>query len=420
MLMLGLVAGVAARKASWNARIYEQIVAAACGLNLRIGSVEYRTPTSIRFRDVTVLDGRAETPLFHAPEVEWSFSASETDEADLLSIPQAEVRFEAFTPEESARKTQELLFELLTRYRKTPERPIQVVLDQVHLRLNGNRPLPNSVRSVQGKCSRTTESVQFEWTFQIPQVSETETQRFTIEDRQTPQGREFVFHFSNIQTGSKDYPQVIPCELAGAFCSFFHLFSKGSHFSGEITAEYRVFEPRNPWMIHLTGLFLQNLDVSQYATEYSSFPFSGSADVQLYRATFDKGTMTAAEGWLHTRKGSIDRTLFRRLVDRFGLTVHPLEILESPATAIPFDQCVVFFRLAQDGVTFWKDSDNHLFMVSPAMQVSLPNTKSSVPYLTLLATFAPDNVPVVPLTPGTQRIIGVLSAEQPTRQKVFR
>ena len=120
--------------------------------------------------------------------------------------------------------------------------------------------------------------------------------------------------------------------------------------------------------------------------------------------------MTAAKGWLEVRKGNIDRALFLRLVDRFGLIVNRDEIPDSAAAAVPFDHCVVSFRLTQDGVTFWKDNVNHpsKFMVSPSMTVFLPNTQISVPYLTLLAAFAPDAAPVVPLTSRTQKIIGSL------------
>jgi len=42
------------------------------------------------------------------------------------------------------------------------------------------------------------------------------------------------------------------------------------------------------------------------------------------------------------------------------------------------------------------------------MDVYLPRTKSSIPYPAILAAFAPDTAPIVPLTPGSRKIIGIL------------
>jgi hypothetical protein len=459
MLTLGLVAGAVVRKASWNAKFYEQAVAAATGLPLKIGSVESRTPTCVRLRDVTVLDTQTAVPLFNAPAVEWSFvstgklgdffpglvpkkkenvenrpslkslvsffSAAFAVRSDgsgfcRLDIPQSELRFETLTREESARKSQELLLELITRYRKTSGLPIQVALERVDLRLrsDGDReqPLPGSVRFVQGNLYGVEESVRSDWTFQIPDVSEMETQRFSLEERKSAKGTEVVFRFSNRK--EKGYPKMIPCELAGYFSSFFHPFNCDSLFNGEITAEYRVSES-NPWTFRMTDLYLANLDVAQCAADYTSFPVFGNANVQIYEATFGDGVFMAA-GWLQVQNGSIDRTFFRRLVENFALEVTSPEILNSSMPSIPFDNCVVSFRLTKDGATFWKDESNppNLFMLcesrSPVMHVYLPNIKRPISYPAFLAAFAPDAAPIIPLTPGTQKIISTLPTATPT------
>ena len=463
MLTLGLVAGIAARKVSWNARHYEQ-AAADIGLNLRIGSVEYRTPTSVKFRNVDILDGSTETPLFHAPEVEWAFVASEKlgdffpglvsrqkgdrDERPSLeslasffsnmfgfrpdvpgfhrlTVFQSELRFETLTPEESARKTQELLFELLSRYRKTSGNPVQIALEHLDLRLRNGGNLPGSVRFVHGNLYGVDESVRSDWTFQIPDVSELETQHFFAEERLSTKGTEIVLRFSN--RSEKGEPQTIPCGLAGTFSSFFHHFSQDSFFSGEITANYRAAEVGNPWTLRLENLALRNLDLAQYAAEYTPFPVSGKADVQIHRAAFGDGVFTA-EGWLQVLNGSMDRVLFYRLVDRFALTVGPSGTLESLPSTVPFDLCVISFRLEKDGAVFWNDNPGgkpNLFMRNPhpPMEVILPSARAPSSYPEILAAFAPDAAPIVPLTPGTQRIIGVLptgkSAPQPATAEPF-
>jgi len=458
ILTFGLVAGIVVRKSSWNARLYEQAVAAHTGLNLRIASVEYRTPNCVRFRNVDVLDTSMGTPLFHAPEVDWTFVPSEKlDDAFpglistkkgggenrpslesfvsffaaafsvhsnasgfyRLAIPQAEVRFETLTSEESAKKTQELLFELVSRYRKTTEVPIQIVIEEVNLQLHndGQRktPLPDSVRFVQGNLYRAEESVHSDWRFQIPDVSELETQHFSIEERQTVKGPERTLCFSNrLETA---YPKVIPCELSGAFSSFFHPFSKDSHFSGEIKAEYRPSEIGSPWTFRLADLYLKGMDIAQFTAEYTSFPVWGTIDVQIIHATFGNGFFSA-NGWLEVRQGNMDRVLFNRLVEGFTLKVEPEGVLESMTTPmVPFDQCVVSFRLGGDGALFWNDNSvpPNLFMVrkplSPdisGMSVFLPAAKNPIPYPKVLAAFAPDGAPSIPVTAETQKILTVL------------
>ena len=456
ILTFGLIAGVAVRKVSWNARLYERAVAAGTGLALHVGSVEYRTPTCVRFQNVDVLDGATGAPLFHAPAIEWTFVPSEklgdffpglapekkgdreerpslesfvsffsailpirseTLGFHRLTIPQSEIRFETLTPEESAKKTQELLFELLARYRKTPGLPIQIGLDHVDLNLHNSgkreRSLPGSLRFVQGNLYRVADSTRSDWTFQLPEVSEVEMQRFSVEE----QPAKLVLRFSNsLPDNHQAYPKEIPCELAAAFCSFFQHFSQGSQFFGDLTAEYRASEPGNPWTFRLLDFFLRNLDVARYAAEYTPFPISGKADIQLYRAAFGSGTFTA-EGWLEVRSGSLDRTLFHRLAERFDLRVDPEGSLEG--TAVPFDRCVVVFRLDKDGATFWKNNDDgtNRFMVRearptvPPMSVYLPNTRSPIPYPMILAALVPDTAPIIPLTSGTQKIISVLPTE---------
>ena len=451
MLTLGLVIGVFVRKAAWNARYYERTVAADTGFDLRIDSVEYRTPGCVRFRNVDLFDTATATPLFHAPEIEWTFVPSEKLDdffPDLdskkkgetenrpslesflsflatavpirsevsgfhqLTVPQSEIRFETLRPEESARKTQELLFDLLSRYRKTGGGPIQIALERVQLhRPNGE----DSARFVQGNLYRADESVRSEWSFQIPGVSEIETQKFSVVERQSVKGSELVLRFSNRLENA--YPAEIPCELVGAFSSFFHSFSKGSQFFGEITAEYRPSESENPWTFRMTDLFLRNLDLAKYAAEYTSFPITGSVDVQILQATFGAGDFTA-HGWLDVQNGSLDSALFRRFVERFALRVEPPGTLELAAATVPFDQCVVMFRLSPEGATFWNDNPGkspNLFMVrnhpSP-MDVYLPSVKSSITYPTILTAFVSDTAPIVPLTPETQKIILTLPTEK--------
>jgi len=460
ILTFGLVAGIGLRKISWNARLYEQAVAAT-GLRLHIDSVEYRTPNRVRLRNVDILDDSTEKPLFQAPEIEWAFVPSEklgdffpglvsrqkgdrNERPSLesfvsffsnmfgfrpnvpgfhqLTILESEIRFETLTPEESARKTQELLFELLSRYRKIEASPIQITLEQVDLRLRNGSKLPDSVRLVQGTLYRVAESLRSDWTFKIPDVSEMETQRFAIADRSSAKGSEIVFRFTSGSFEEKDplKVKVIPCELAGAFCSFFHYFSKDSKFSGEISARYRTAALGNPWTFHLASLALRNLDLAPYAAEYTPFPVSGNGDVQIHRATFGSGTFSA-EGWLSVRNGSMDRVLFHRLIDGFALTVEPPGVLESLSSPmVPFDQSVVTFRLEKDGAAFWNDNPGgtpNLFMVKSSplpMTVKLPGTKTPCSYPAILAALVPDTAPIVPLTPGTQKIISVLPTGQPT------
>ncbi len=458
-LTLGLVAGAVARKLPWNAKTYQQTIASETGLNLRIGTVEYRTPSVVRFQRVELVDKISETSFFFAPEIEWTFVPSEKpgdffpgleskkkDNDDLrpslesfvsffstvlpfrsqtsgfhrLTIPKSEIRFDSLVPEESARKTQELLFDLLSRYRTASSCPIQVGAESIGLRLdNGDsqrRPLPGSLRFVQGSLYRLDESVRSEWEFRIPEVSEQEIQRFSVEQRHSARGNELDLRFvSGRPSNPKAYGQPIPCELAAMFCSIFRPFNANSLFSGEIEAEYRAAAIENPWTFRLTNVFFEKLDVARYAAEYTSFPVSGTADVQINQATFGNGFFTA-RGWINVLQGTVDRVLFHRLIERFSLRIEPESLLESPLPTVPFDQCAVSFRLEKDGAAFWKENppDPNLFMkcTSREMRVYLPQASQPTSYHAILAAFAPDAAPIVPLTSATQKIIGVLPMEK--------
>ncbi len=460
MLTLGLVAGIGVRKLPSNTKAFERSIAVRTGLETEIESVEFRTPTAFRLRNVRLTDKRSQIPVFQAPVADLTFVSTEalgavflglqpapqTDDEKApslnsfveffshafavqlpnsgfwrLSIPQAKLRFESLTAEESASKTKNILFELLARYGSASKYPFQIVLDEVEFRTphTEKRPdkRPDEIRFLTGNLYRVDNETRFDWTFKLPEVSETETHRVAMVQRSLPLGNDYEFH---LITGCPLPNQTISCEFAATFCPMFALFGDGSRFSGEFHALYRSADAANPWTIQLTNVFFRNLNVARFAAEYTPYRVDGTVKgLQINSATFSEKTF-GASGWMEVVAGNIEQTLMRRLVDRFGVSVQPASELESPT--IPFSQCVVFFQLEKDGARFWVNNSDSLLMVRGEfpkyeMKVGIPPRIGQISYHEMLSAFAPDVAPVVPLTTGTRKILSVLPTEPTAPRK---
>jgi hypothetical protein len=105
--------------------------------------------------------------------------------------------------------------------------------------------------------------------------------------------------------------------------------------------------------------------------------------------------------------------LFRRCADRFQLNVEPRSALDSSMQMVPFSACAIHFLLQPTGIDFWADTKwGDMFMCyqvdsrSPfVLKVYFPSNRRPVTYHELMAIFAPDRAPTVPLTYGLQPIL---------------
>lgn len=452
ILTIGILFGIGLRHLPSNARQFERLLSSRTGLDWSVETIDYRRPDLVRLKNTAISHFQVSKPLFHASEIDLSFvpclnrdeffpgiEIPEPTEAPpwgilgfsnripairskpegfwRILIPRAVVQLEDIAPENVTELIEEGFFKILARFSTLSDEPVQIVLDEIVVR--GPHGAPDSktatdrLRFVVGNFYRTSDKVRSDWTFQIPTVSETETQHFSVAAYRGSGGFEIA-----LKTG--EYP--IPCNFAALFSSTFRPFS-GGRFSGEISGEFRK-GGLDSWTIRMRNAFFRNLDVASFTAEYTPFEVTGTVHgLEIKQAEFGRN-MFAAEGWLYVVNGSIEQTLFNRLVDRFSLTVDPASILEAPFGSIPFDHSVVFFRLMQDGAAFWTEQGDNLFMSrsgdgvrSQPMTVFFPasNNRQPISYHAIMSALAPDTAPIVPLTPGSQKIISILPADSFSR-----
>ena len=446
ILTLGIIGGIVLRKLPSNARNWEQSLTRQTGLHWTIQSVEYCSSGFVRLHSVQILDDTAQYPLFHAKQIDvrrvtetqrekifsdipssalekssgsgltgWlvqlfpSFSSS--NRFWQITVPVSILNFREYSSEDSALLIQNMLRKLFARLDSLSEVPAQLVFEEIaviseySLKKEGDK-IEDKVdvfRFVHGNIYRTASEIRSDWEFQIKDVSELDRERlsFALSLNDT---LEIAF-----QTGK----QPIPCDLAAVFCSLFGHFSGGS-FQGTFLLSSR--SENHSQMIRLNDVVFENVPLARLVKPYTQFAVEGTlADLQLQQAVF--GTEAAyAEGSLLVQNGAVETALFRRCVGNFQLTVEPRDILDSPRQMIPFSACAIHFYLRPDGIDFWADLRWHdAFMYQEAqvggldeMVVRFPNTRRTVTYHELMSLFAPDNAPVVPLTPGTKPILSVI------------
>lgn len=340
-----------------------------------------------------------------------------------ISVPKSSLRLAHTTSEGASQLVQDYFHRFLARMSGLSTQPVRIVLDEIEIVPPMLKPEENLTSEVNAKASvkkqdafiirfasgnlyRTAEQIRSDWSFQIPFISETEIQRFHITQNRKTNISEISF---------KTERQPIPSEWAAMFCSAFLRFGSGSLFSGEISGRQYPAEPHR-WSIRLRNAFFNKLDLARFTSDYTPQTVTGTVDINIAQATFGQGPLTA-EGWLRVQNGSVDRSLFNQLIGRFDLQVQPPNI---PDTAdIPFDECVINFRMQPDGIVFWSNSDQNVFMLrkgdgftTQPMYVYF-NQKNMKPisYHSILSIFAPDSAPVVPLTPGIQKLVSMIPTD---------
>jgi hypothetical protein len=437
LLTLGILAGIVLRKIPANARKFEYNATIQTGLTWKIDAIEYRSLYCTRLKNVRILDSFSAKTIFFAPEIDCQYIISEnfdkffpgletiTDHSDNSILPfAAPIRSngfrQIFVPDSvltfdhdstSAVTVRDALEKVLARFHLLSETPIQFVFENIGIfsTYSKKRPdeKPDRVRFARGNLYRTKNEIRSDWEFQVPEFSELETQRFSVTQKRQASSFEIT-----LQTGKIP----IPCELVAVFCSAFRHFGNGSRFSGEFSIE-KNSNPEIPPTLRLKNVFFKDIDMAPFAKEYTPFSVSGMIrDWQITHAALGPNIFTA-EGCFQIVDGSIEKTLFQRMTERFNLIVKPSDILESPRSMIPFTACAVHFRLQPDGVVFRPDDlwQNALMHQVPdasglgKMTVYFHDeNRQLVSFHTLFSIFAPDTAPVVPLTPGLKNLFFLL------------
>ncbi|MGL4595520.1 MAG: hypothetical protein ACRCUY_12420, partial [Thermoguttaceae bacterium] len=440
--------GIVLRHLQGNAREVERVLTTQTGLDWRIGNVEYRTLSVARLKNVELRDTISGKTIFVAPEIDVSLldveighkyfegleSEIEEKKSNLidvvsffsqilpsthkrniychLSIPKSTWQLDGMVRDESAGMFHSIFLRLLARFPEMAERPVMVTLDEMAIVAPQTNSDTIQIRFVQGTLFQNSETnrLQSDWSFQIPSVSELESQKLSVKQHRITGELEIAW-----QTGV----QPVPSSFLSIFSSVYQRFGDGSLFSGNMTAQYRPSHKKS-WTIILTNAFLENLPLSAFAEEYNIHAVKGTVKgLQVDRAVFSQGDMSA-EGWLEIVGGTLEKTLFMRMVDHFELRVEPASILDVSWNEIPFDQCTIYFKLQQDGAFFRAQESNdpqnsNLLMVRKGdgyrthpMAVFFKGNQNPVSYHSILSVLAPDSAPIVPVTPLSKMIFSMI------------
>jgi hypothetical protein len=454
ILTLGIIGGVVLRKLPSNATKWEYALSVQTGLHWTVGSVEYRSPGFVRLHRVKIIDDTVSKEFFVAGKLDVRYSVTmdrnkffpgievakmpsnlqlerildsftqifpspgHPDGFWQISAPYVLIKFDEYAANASAAVVQNTLNKLLSRLTHLSESPIQLTFENIIVASEYSSQKSDekfdTLRFVQGNLYKTPDEIRSDWTFQIKNVWEVETKSLSFVQSLETDKMEIA-----LRTGK----QPILCDFAAVFCPAFKPFSGGT-FSGEIILEEQG-NPASSRTIRLNQVTFKNFRLEPFAQAYTApFTVSGTVDnLQLDKAVFGGG-LWMAEGHFQIVNGSVDATLFHHFVENFRLTVEPSDILESPRQLIPFTGCAIHFKLQPDGAAFWADERwKNAFMYQNkdadgigSMVVFFPSENSKrlpVSYHSILSIFAPAAAPVVPLTPGLQKVISVLPTGKP-------
>ncbi|MDR0870737.1 MAG: hypothetical protein LBN39_08090 [Planctomycetaceae bacterium] len=425
ILTLGILGGVVLRKLPSNASKLEYELTKQTGIRWTIQKVEYRTPFLTRLKKVRVWDDAANNSVFFAPVID--IQKCSADNRDLtkifpnvnaavnrrlngyyqITVPASLLTLEKYPPEQAEIVVKKILSRMFDRLPFLSEMPVLFAFKDLGVSGSIKKPdeKPFHFRDIRGNLYRTETDIRSDWAFQLPGISDLEMQKISVVKQWTGGGFGFV-----LRTGKR----TIPCELAGVFSTAFRQLGTGSRFSGEFSMENGEWKMEN--------VVFKNIALAPLLKQYSPFAVTGTVtDFQIHNAVFGGGTV-AAEGCTQIAGGSIDKTLFHRLLDQFRLAVNPPEVADTLSDVVPFDGCAVHFKLRNNGIEFrgdklwengkllmYREGDN---LRTQPMYILLPQEKSPpVPYYAVLSLFAPDNAPVFPLTPGLKKIIGAVPVE---------
>jgi hypothetical protein len=442
VLMLCIIGGIVVRKLPANARSWEQSLAQQTGLYWTIESVEYRSPGFVRLHSVTILDESAQHPIFLAkvidvqlvtdphraktfPDITVDAGRSSGLTARLvqtfpslqsgnrfwnITVPYSILNFSTYSSEDSALFVQNTLHRLLSRFETLSDVPMQFVLEEIaviseySLQKEGSK-IEDKVdffRFVKGNIYQTPTEIRSDWELKVKDFSDFDALYFSL-----------MLSLNNtvnisFQTGR----QPIPCDLAAVFCSLFKHFSGGS-FLGKFALSSRMGRADSS-TIRLDQVTFKDVPLAPLAKPYTGFAVEGMiTDLQLQQAVFGAEPLYV-EGHLLVQHGAVETALFHSCIGRFQLGIEPDSILlDLSLPMIPFTECAIHFRLRPDGIDFWADQrwgNTLMFQAlnadgSGGMRLSLPETRRIVTYHELMSIFAPDNAPVVPLTPGLQAVL---------------
>jgi hypothetical protein len=402
------------------------------GVHWTLQAVEYRTPSLVRLKKVRLLDDTANNTVFFAPDIDIQFhSANERELLKIfpgiaaadnkqngyyqITVPASVLTLDKYEAAEAEAVVKGLLMKTLQRLPFLSETPLLFALDDCFISSLGKTQdeKPDRVRDIKGNLYCTANEIRSDWSFQLPAVSELETQKISVVKKRSGNGIEFT-----LRTGNR----TLPCEIAGLFSAPFRQLGNESRFRGTFIVESGNRVSEEP-TLRLEDVVFKNVSLAPLVKKYSPFSVSGTImDFQIRKAAFGGGVF-AAEGCTKIADGTIEKTLFHRLIDHFRLTVSPSDILDTQVGVIPFNGCAVHFKMQQDGIVFWGDKlweNGKLLMFNEGdglrtkpMYILLPTEKSPViSYHAVLSVFAPDSAPVMPLTPGLQKIVGAIPVEQ--------
>ena len=240
----------------------------------------------------------------------------------------------AATQAESATSAWERLDEVLRRRLECqggrPEIEVRVTADQWTLHDGDESQV---LQVVEGGIGLMPNGIQAQLAFRLPGVNSSQPVRMRIvRNRQvSPPANGF-----EMDTG----PSPVPCRLLATCLKEASALGPNCRFSGHVS----TFSTPDGWSGDLSGQ-LTGVDLGRLARENAAAALTGTADITLQKARFQRGRIDELTGRIVCGPGALGRGMLAALVTHLRLTPSP----QMPATG----ESLAFDRL---GLDFWIDN----------------------------------------------------------------
>ena len=339
---VAITAGGIARRLPWHQQAEEKRLAQELGLDVSLKSMEHVQPGVVRYTGLKLGDPETGRELFRCLELVATWTSmtdahGQTRPAIVLAATRSESPVGAWS------RLNEVLRRRLECQGGRPEIEIRVTADQWNLHddkgslvppMNGSQiPAGDEsqiVLNVEGGIGLRENGIEAQWAFRLPGASSRPVRMRVVRNRQvSPPANGF-----DLDTG----PDGVPCRLLATYCKEIAMLGASSRFLGQVS----INDTPGGWSGQLDGRLI-DVDLGRLTQDSCAAPLTGTAEITLFKATFQRGRIDRLNGRIVCGPGMLSKGTLAALVTHLRLTP------SSPAAAgqpLSYD-CL--------GLDFWID-----------------------------------------------------------------
>ena len=321
-----------ARHLPWHKQAEEERLGQELGLAVSIESMEHALPGVMRYRGLKLTDPETGQELFRCSELAATWTSmtdshGQTRPAIVLAAAQAESATSAW------QRLDEVLRRRLECQGGRPEIEIRLTADSWTLHDDQSQVL----QAVEGGVGLMPNGIQAQLAFQLPGANSPQPVRIRIvRNRQvSPPANGF-----EMDTG----PCPVPCRLLAACLNDVTALGPNCRFAGHVS----TYSTPGGWSGELSGQ-LTGVDLGRMAQANTAAALTGTADITLQKASFQRGRIDEITGRIVCGPGALGRDMLAALVTH----LHFAPSQQRPVAVADTDRSLAFDQL---GLDFWIDN----------------------------------------------------------------